>query len=152
MELALIGVFCTILGFVLGLVAMKGQPNYSSFHRVKEFHKAFGHPVAPKVEMPGDDRNDLRVALIAEELDELREAVAKKDLVAIADALGDLDYVVNGAALEYGIFLPAVTAEIHRSNMTKLGEDGKPIYREDGKILKGPGYENPRLAPILFGE
>jgi predicted HAD superfamily Cof-like phosphohydrolase len=75
--------------------------------------------------------------------------MARTNVVAAADALGDLEYVVNGMALGMGIPLPEVVAEIHRSNMTKLGEDGKPIYREDGKILKGPGYEEPQLLKVL---
>src|SRR3954471_18905285 len=95
--------------------------NKSSYDRVREFHLAFGHPAPEGVRDIAPDRSQLRIALIAEELDELREAVYYNDLVAIADALGDLDYVVNGAAIKYGINLPAVTAEIHRSNMTKLG-------------------------------
>lgn len=121
----------------------------NSFKRVKEFHKAFGHPMPPSPAIIDDGRAALRIELIREELQELREAVVANDLVAIADALGDLDYVVNGAAIEYGIDLPKVTKEIHRSNMTKLGPEGKPIYREDGKILKGKDYEPPNIAPIL---
>ena len=73
----------------------------------------------------------------------------KTDLVGAADALGDLEYVVNGAAIGMGIPLPEVVEEIHRSNMTKLGADGKPIYRADGKILKGPDYEPPRIRDLL---
>lgn len=143
------------------------MPN--SYEMVKEFHETFGHPVASEPMAIDDDRSALRVALILEEVIELVEAsgfdstalqyamvrplrrVREPDLVAIADALGDLDYVVNGAALEHGIPLPAVTEEVHRSNMTKLGADGKPIYREDGKILKGPGFEEPDLKRVLFG-
>lgn len=121
----------------------------NSYELVKEFHQKFGHPAPRSPRIIADNRANLRVELISEELRELVEAVQDGDLVAIADALGDLDYVVNGAAIEYGIDLPAITAEIHRSNMTKLGPDGKPIYREDGKILKGEDYEPPRLEPIL---
>ena len=148
-ELLFVGLLCIIIGFVLGLIAMNGQPNYNSYSRVREFHKAFGHPAPDTPGIIPDGRATLRIGLIAEELDELKEAVAANDLVGIADALGDLDYVVNGAAVEYGIVLPVITAEIHRSNMTKLGPDGKPIYREDGKILKGEDYEPPRLEPLL---
>ena len=141
----------------------------NSYERVKEFHLAFNHPVGKEALIPTSDRVALRLALILEEAAELAEAqgydgnvvrhatnvlfetgiVEHGDLVAVADALGDLDYVVNGAALEYGINLPEVTKEIHRSNMTKLGSDGKPIYREDGKILKGADYEPPNLSPVL---
>lgn len=141
----------------------------NSYERVKEFHEVFGHPIGDKPAIPEDDRQQLRLDLILEEALELADAmgfrvdevqtyigrmisrgpVFKPDLVGVADALGDLDYVVNGAAIEYGIDLPKVTAEVHRSNMTKLGADGKPIYREDGKILKGEGYEPPNLEKVL---
>lgn len=145
----------------------------NSYERVKEFHKTFGHPVADAPTSIKDDRYILRLALILEEAFELADALGfstydikdsadymlntigprvydkEVDIVAVADALGDLEYVVNGAALEMGIPLPEVVAEIHRSNMTKLGPEGKPIYREDGKILKGENYEPPRLEKVL---
>lgn len=141
----------------------------NSYERVREFHEVFGHPVGDKPLIPTSDRVALRLALILEEAAELADAmgyngelvrdateavfelgiVEHGDLVPVADALGDLEYVVNGAALEYGIDLPMVVAEVHRSNMTKLGPDGKPIYREDGKILKGEDFEEPRLAEVL---
>lgn len=122
----------------------------NSYERVREFHEVFGHPIADAPNLNVDKtREELRVELIREEWEELQEAVANNDVVAIADALGDLEYVINGMALEYGINLPKVVAEIHRSNMTKLGPDGKPIYREDGKILKGHGYEEPDLRSVL---
>ena len=140
-----------------------GQQN--SYERVREFHETFGHPVADEPTSVEDNRTTLRLALIIEEVLELADAmgfytqevreythkmlshgpVVDGNLVAIADALGDIEYVVNGAALEHGIDLPEVVKEIHRSNMTKLGPDGKPIYREDGKILKSSSYEPPRL-------
>lgn len=141
----------------------------NSYERVREFHETFGHPVSETPVVPDDGRVMLRLELIREEFAELLEASGFKDaaheiravylnpdedyspdIVGIADALGDLDYVVNGSALEHGIPLPEVTAEIHRSNMTKLGPDGKPIYREDGKILKGKDYEPPQLEAVLF--
>lgn len=149
------------------------MPN--SYEMVKEFHEAFGHPVSKEPTAARDERLVLRLALILEEAIELADAMGfatddikdsadymlnkigprvyndEVDLVAIADALGDLEYVTNGAALEMGIPLPDVVAEVHRSNMTKLGQDGKPIYREDGKILKGPGFEEPDLERVLFG-
>ena len=139
----------------------------NSYERVREFHEVFGHPVADEPTTIDGGRARLRLALIFEEFIELVEAsgfdtteleelfskgftpVGQADIVGIADALGDLDYVVNGAALEHGIDLPKITAEIHRSNMTKLGPEGKPIYREDGKVLKGEGYEPPQLEPLL---
>ena len=124
------------------------KPN--SFQMVREFMETFGHPVFDKPTLIEDKAwEEMRVGLIEEELQELKEAVEARDIVAIADALGDLEYVVNGMALGCGIDLPAVVTEIHRSNMTKLGPDGKPIYREDGKILKGEGYEQPDLPTVL---
>lgn len=144
----------------------------NSYERVREFHEVFGHPVGDRPVVPNDDRQELRLALIFEEATELAEAMGfnaesvktavctmlyhdgpvegETDLIGVADALGDLDYVVNGAALEFGIDLPKVTAEVHRSNMTKLGPEGKPIYRADGKILKGEGYEPPNLEKVLL--
>lgn len=142
----------------------------NSYERVREFHETFGHPVADEPKDVADHRLVLRLALILEEALELADAmgfytsdvkeaverllyvgpVVDSDLVGIADALGDLEYVTNGAALEMGIPLPDVVAEIHRSNMTKLDSDGKPIYRQDGKILKGKGYEPPNLTKVLW--
>jgi len=121
----------------------------TSFHRVEQFHLTFGHPVAEKPGLISMDRAALRLELINEELNELREAILDSDMVEIADALADLTYVICGCALEYGIPLNECVEEVHRSNMTKLGEDGMPIYREDGKILKGPGYEEPDIKKVL---
>jgi predicted HAD superfamily Cof-like phosphohydrolase len=122
----------------------------NSFELVKEFMVKFGHPVYGTPRLIEDKGwEDMRVGLIEEELEELKAAVEARDIVGIADALGDLEYVVNGMALGCGINLPAVVKEIHRSNMTKLGPDGKPIYREDGKILKGKDYEPPNLEKVL---
>ena len=117
---------------------------------VLEFHQRFGLPIGttPSLNV-GITTHRLRHSLIAEELSEFLEACTRDDLVGVADALGDLAYVVYGAAVTYGIDLDTVVAEIHRSNMTKLGGDGKPLRREDGKILKGPSYESPHLKPIL---
>ena len=119
---------------------------------VTEFHQKYGQPVAfgPVMLTPG--RAQLRWSLIAEELEEYVEAVEASNLVDVADALGDLLYVVYGTAVEHGIDMAPVLEEIHRSNMSKLGEDGKPIYREDGKVLKGTGYTPPDLAPIVASQ
>jgi predicted HAD superfamily Cof-like phosphohydrolase len=87
--------------------------------------------------------------LIEEELNELKEAIANDDLVEVADALADLLYVVYGAGAAFGINLDACFHEVHSSNMSKLGEDGKPIYREDGKVMKGPNFREPALRDIL---
>jgi len=136
----------------------------NSFDLVREFHEKFGHPIADEPTTLDEGYELMRLELIREELVELYEAcgydaseiekakvvrVEGTDIVAVADALGDLEYVVNGMAVSSGIPLPAIVSEIHRSNMTKLGEDGKPIYREDGKVLKGPGYEEPQLQAVL---
>lgn len=114
------------------------------------FHEAFGLPVRnrPTVDIPAGEA-DLRQALLDEEVEELRAAVAAADVVGIADALADIVYIACGTAHSYGIDLDAVVTEVHRSNMTKLGGDGRPIYRDDGKVLKGPSYEPPQLATIL---
>lgn len=144
----LLGFVGLVLVFCAGLLAGKEWPQRNTFDRVREFHEVFGHPIADRPTLE-HARASLRIDLIDEELKELRMAVSSNDLVGIADALGDLDYVVNGAALEYGIPLPEITAEIHRSNMTKLDAGGNPVYREDGKVLKGEGYEPPRLSTIL---
>lgn len=143
-----------------------------SINRVREFHSAFGHPIAPAA-TPGDRKlRELRVKLIAEELTELCEALgvavkiesngvssqfvveavkddAEVDLIAAADALGDLDYVVQGANLVFGFPAEPVLTEIHRANMSKLGADGLPVYREDGKVMKGPNYTPPDVAAVL---
>lgn len=141
----------------------------NSYERVREFMETFGHPVFDEpTEITDADWLHMRLELIREELGELYEACGYEtsewdevvptrmmhntDIVAAADALGDLEYVVNGMAVGMGIDLPEVVAEIHRSNMTKLAPDGKPIYREDGKILKGEGYEPPQLEKVLWPE
>lgn len=115
----------------------------STKNLVKEFHDHFYIPTRtdPTLDVP---EKYLRYELIREELEELKTALDNNDIVEVADALGDLKYVVEGAALAFGIPLTPVVNVIHRSNMTKLGEDGKPVYRpEDGKVMKGPNYEPP---------
>ena len=109
----------------------------------------FGQTVRRELGWPGMDVAALRVDLIDEELNELREATGKQDLVGIADALTDLLYVVYGAGHAYGINLDECFAEVHRSNMSKLDDESQPIYREDGKVLKGPNYTPPDLAEII---
>ncbi len=122
----------------------------TAFRSVGAFHAAFGLPVrsCPTADIPVEEAH-LRQALLDEEVDELRAAVAVGDVVGIADALADIVYVACGTAHAYGIDLDAVVAEVHRSNMTKLGADGRPLYRHDGKVLKGPGYETPQVAAVL---
>ena len=117
--------------------------------QVYEFHKACGVPAPNKPQLIPFKRQLLREKLIREEFEELLTAMTADDMVGIADSLGDLLYVIYGTAAEYGINMQPISDEIHRSNMSKLGEDGKAIHRADGKILKGPNFTPPNLAPIL---
>lgn len=121
----------------------------TNFKRVAEFMNAFGQNVEKKPKLVDLDTATLRHSLISEELDEFGEAVENNDLVGIADALTDLLYVVYGAGHAYGINLDKCFKEVHRSNMSKLGPDGKPIYRDDGKVLKGPKYKEPNLEKFI---
>lgn len=123
----------------------------SNFESVGVFMHTFNQEVKKEAEFPSEEICKLRVDLIAEELDELREAIRDKDIVEVADALTDLLYVVYGAGHAFGIDLDACFNEVHRSNMSKLGSDGKPIYREDGKVLKGPGFFEPDLSKLIQG-
>lgn len=119
---------------------------------VKEFHTAFkiGHSDIPVANL-GDAKNILRFNLMKEENEEYLEAVQNNDLVEIADALGDMLYILCGTIIEHGLQdkIEAVFDEIQRSNMSKLGADGNPIYREDGKVMKGPSYFKPNFSTIL---
>ena len=119
---------------------------------VKEFHIAFGLGVSEiKRGNLGEQKNLLRYNLMKEENEEYLEAVQNNDEIEIADALGDMLYILCGTILEHGLQhkIEEVFDEIQRSNMSKLGEDGKPIYREDGKVLKGPNYFKPNFNEIL---
>ncbi|MBC8644965.1 nucleoside triphosphate pyrophosphohydrolase family protein [Flavobacterium lindanitolerans] len=119
---------------------------------VKEFHQAFGTGVSetPKGDL-GESKNRLRYNLMKEENEEYLEAVQNDDKIEIADALGDMLYILCGTIIEHGLQhkIEEVFDEIQRSNMSKLGEDGKPIYREDGKVMKGPNYFKPDFSLIL---
>jgi len=121
----------------------------SNFEDVGTFMKTFGQDVRTEPTIPDADTVALRIELIAEELNEFYDACEAKDTVAIADALADILYVTYGAGHAFGIDLDKCFAEVQRSNMSKLGEDGKPIYRDDGKVLKGPNYSEPDLKSIL---
>jgi predicted HAD superfamily Cof-like phosphohydrolase len=121
----------------------------SNFQKVAEFMKTFGQNVETSPVWPDFDTRELRLELIAEELDELMQAVDNEDMVEVADALTDLLYVVYGAGHTFGINLDDTFEEVHDSNMSKLGIDGKPIYREDGKVLKGPNFFAPDLKKFL---
>lgn len=119
---------------------------------VEEFHKAFGLGVAnAPVAKLSDQKLKLRFDLMAEENEEYLEAANNNDLVEVADALGDMLYILCGTILEHGLQfkIEEVFDEIQRSNMSKLGENGKPIYREDGKVMKGPNYFKPKIKSIL---
>ncbi len=119
---------------------------------VQEFHTAFkiGYKNEPAADL-GEAKNILRFNLMKEENEEYLEAAQNNDLVEVADALGDMLYILCGTIIEHGLQhkIEEVFNEIQRSNMSKLGEDGKPIYREDGKVLKGPNYFKPNIKEIL---
>ena len=119
---------------------------------VKEFHRAYklGYREIPKADL-GLEKNLLRYKLMREENEEYLDAATNEDLVEVADALGDLLYILCGTIIEHGLQhkIEEVFNEIQRSNMSKLGEDGEPIYREDGKVLKGPNYFKPNIKEIL---
>lgn len=119
---------------------------------VKEFHTAFeiGYSESPKSDL-GEIKNLLRYNLMKEENEEYLEAVQNNDLIEIADALGDMLYILCGTIIEHGLQhkIEAVFDEIQRSNMSKLDQDGKPIYREDGKVMKGPNYFKPDFSKII---
>ena len=121
---------------------------------VQEFHESFklGINHAPIADL-GEAKNNLRFNLMAEENEEYLEAANNNDLVEVADALGDMLYILCGTILEHGMQykIEEVFNEIQRSNMSKLGADGKPIYREDGKVLKGPNYFKPNIEKIVSG-
>ena len=119
---------------------------------VKQFHTAFGLGVSDQpIASLGEAKNKLRFELMKEENEEYLEAAHNNDLVEVADALGDMLYILCGTIIEHGMQhkIEEVFDEIQRSNMSKLGADGKPIYREDGKVLKGPNYFKPNIKQIL---
>lgn len=144
----------------------------NAYEQVTEFHQIFGHPVGTE-DLANAKFVRLRLNLIFEEFMELVEACGYDrrmavtygnpmtgrlyfdhtretyDIVEVADALGDIEYVVNGFAVALGLNLPKIVDEIHDSNMSKLGEDGKPIYRADGKIMKGPSYRKPDIKKVI---
>ena len=126
----------------------------SNFGKVKEFMDAFGQEVVTKPEWPDAKTMELRMDLIEEEVEEFNDACfnASGSLVDIADALSDILYVVYGAGHAFGIDLDKCFSEVHRSNMSKLGEDGKPIYRDDGKVLKGKNFQEPNLKEVMNGQ
>jgi predicted HAD superfamily Cof-like phosphohydrolase len=121
----------------------------SNFNKVKTFMETFGQEVKTKPSFSTDKINNLRYDLIKEELEELKVAMENKDLLEVADALTDILYVTYGAGHAFGINLDKCFDEVQRSNMSKLGSDGNPIYDESGKVMKGPNYFEPDLNKIL---
>ena len=121
----------------------------SNFNKVKTFMETFGQEVKIKPSFGSDKINTLRYELIKEELDELKVAMENKDLLEVADALTDILYVTYGAGHAFGIDLDKCFEEVQNSNMSKLGEDGKPIYNESGKVMKGPKYFKPDLTKFV---
>lgn len=121
----------------------------SNFNKVKAFMNTYGQDVKEKAEFPVNKIVQLRIDLIEEELNELKEAIKNKDIVEVADALTDILYVTYGAGHSFGVNLDECFDEVQRSNMSKLGEDGKPIYNDSGKVMKGPNYFAPNLKKIV---
>ena len=123
----------------------------TNFELAGDFMNAFGQEVLTEPTLPSPELAKLRLELIREEVEELNVGIEGMDIVEIADALTDILYVVYGAGHAFGIDLDECYHEVHRSNMSKLGADGKPIYREDGKVMKGPNYFHPNLKDVLDG-
>ena len=121
----------------------------TNFDKVGIFMKTFGQDVKNKPSLSTDKINKLRLSLIKEELDELKEAMKNKDLLEVADALTDILYVTYGAGHAFGIDLDKCFDEVQNSNMSKLGENGEPIYNESGKVMKGPNYFKPDLSKFV---
>ncbi|HCQ71651.1 MAG: phosphoribosyl-ATP diphosphatase [Alphaproteobacteria bacterium] len=127
----------------------------STLDQVQEFHETYGLPVAAEQTLADEKTRTLRINLLAEELDELKEALEQGDMVETLDALIDLQYVLDGAFLSFGMqgVKEEAFEEVHRSNMSKLGADGKPIRREsDGKVMKGPDFFEPDLAQFIVNK
>ena len=122
----------------------------TNFEKVGKFMKTFGQEVKSKSSLSSKKINSLRVSLIEEELEELKQAIKEKNLLEVADALTDLLYVTYGAGHAFGINLDKCFDEVQKSNMSKLGKDGKPIYNEHGKVMKGPDYFKPDLSKFLI--
>jgi predicted HAD superfamily Cof-like phosphohydrolase len=122
----------------------------TNFEKVKLFMDTYGQEVKDKAEFSDAKTNKLRIDLIKEELEELTQAMNDKNLLEVADALTDILYVTYGAGHAFGIDLDKCFDEVQKSNMSKLGEDGKPIYNESGKVMKGPNYFKPDLTKFIY--
>ena len=121
----------------------------TNFEKVKQFMQTFGQEVKTKASFSDEKTNQLRLDLITEELEELKNAMESKDLLEVADALTDILYVTYGAGHAFGINLDKCFDEVQNSNMSKLGKNGKPIYNEAGKVMKGPNYFKPNLSKFV---
>ena len=121
----------------------------SNFNKVRTFMKTFGQEVKTKPSFSSDKINKLRIDLIKEELDELQEAMKNNDLLEVADAITDILYVTYGSGHAFGIDLDKCFDEVQNSNMSKLDENGKPIYNDAGKVMKGPNYFKPDLSKFV---
>ena len=121
----------------------------TNFEKVKNFMQTFGQEVKNKPSFSSEKINNLRYDLIKEELEELKEALDKKDLIEVADALTDILYVTYGAGHAFGINLDDCFEEVQQSNMSKLDNEGKPIYNDAGKVMKGPKYFKPDLSKFI---
>ena len=121
----------------------------TNFEKVGVFMKTFGQEIKIKSELSSDKINELRISLIEEELDELKKAVNDKDIKEVADALTDILYVTYGAGHAFGIDLDKCFSEVQNSNMSKLDDNGRPIYNENGKVMKGPSYFKPNLNKFI---
>ena len=121
----------------------------SNFEKVKKFMITYGQEVKESASFPDENIIKLRLKLIKEELEELEQALNDKNILEVADALTDILYVTYGAGHSFGINLDACFEEVQRSNMSKLGEDGKPIYNEYGKVMKGPNFSKPNLKQFI---
>ena len=121
----------------------------TNFQKVKTFMQTFGQEVKSKPSFSSDKINELRYNLISEELEEFKQAMVNKDILEVADALTDILYVTYGAGHAFGIDLDSCFEEVQNSNMSKLGKDGKPIFNESGKVMKGPNYTKPDLKKFV---
>ena len=121
----------------------------TNFQKVKKFMETFGQEVKSRPSFSSDKINMLRYNLIKEELEEFKQALDNNDLLEVADALTDILYVTYGAGHAFGINLDACFEEVQSSNMSKLGSDGKPIYNDHGKVMKGPNYFKPDLSKFI---
>ena len=122
----------------------------TNFERVRKFMETFGQEIKEKAQFPNEKITSLRHDLIKEELDELKEAIDNNDIKEVADALTDILYVTYGAGHAFGINLDKCFEEVQNSNMSKLGSDGKPIYNDKGKVMKGPNYFKPSLDKFVI--